>query len=471
MRFLWGLLVLGLLVLAGFVMPHAPHGPASFEVVRSTPAATIDIDSDPGVVGRGDQLSLTIWLNVTGNGQFQRTWMNLTLNTAADPSQNSLAQGPVGWTQPAGCVILVASGWFLQWQCLGLRAGSYVWDVPAYVPGNASVGRYQQVMANTASQSGSAYATGSANVSVWIAGAIVRIVDLDSFPADSARVGDIVRFWINATNEASVNPSEQANGTGTAFNVNISILLDPGLRPGSGIVNLTTHFPSLPPSAVLSVSLEAIVAENLSAGTVVGLRVELSYQDFNGHAIGPIEADSAPLYVVQANVLSTPNLVAGAAIGLGAIVTTLIVLLYMGQRKILIDEAFFMTKGGLLIRHVSRQPDLKKDDDIVASMFVAIQEFVRDSFRREASLDSVAFGRRRAAVVRGELTILAAVISHGDVDYVIPELLAAVRAIETTYWDVLVNWDGNMTRLAGVDEALARLLSGAFRSPWRVQLA
>jgi hypothetical protein len=468
MRLLLGL-VLGLLVLASFAAAPTSRD-ATFPVTKSAPAAAIALDADRGVAGRGDDLNFTVWLNVTGNGQFQKTWLNLTFNTAADPNLNSVVQGPLGWTQPSGCVVLVASGWYLQWQCLGLRAGSYTWGIPAHVTTNATVGRSQQVVATTASQTGSGFATGSANTSVWIAGAVVRIVDIDSSPVDSARVGEVVQFWINATNEASVNSTEAANGTGTAFNVTVTISLDPGLRPGSGQENLTTKLASLPPSAVLSVNLETIVAENLSAGTVVGLSVHLSYEDFNGHAIGPLLAESPPIYVVQASVLSTPNLVAGAAIGLGAVVTTLVVLLYVGQRKILIDEAFFMTKGGILIRHVSRRPDLKKDDDIVASMFVAIQEFVRDSFRREASLDSVAFGRRHAAVVRGELTILAAVISHGDVDYVTPELLAAVRAIETKYWDVLVNWDGNMGRLAGVDQELDRLLSGAFRSPWRVQL-
>lgn len=470
MRLLPGLLLLGLLVLATFAGIPRSREAAPFGLTESALAATLALGADHQVAGRGDLMNFTIWLNVTGGGQFQRTWVNLTFNTAADPNDNSLVQGPMGWAQPSGCVVLVASGWSLAWECLGLRAGSYTWGVPASVPSNATVGRYQRVMASSASETNAGTTTASTNTTIWIAGAVVRLADIDSAPVDSARAGDIVEFWINATNEASVNTTEAANGTGTAFNVTVTIHLDPGLRLGSGSRNLTTRLPSLPPSAVLSVNLETIVAANLTAGTVVGLSVELSYQDFNGHAIGPLHAESPPIYVVQANVLSTPNLVAGAAIGLGAILTTLVLLLYVGQRKILIDEAFFMTKGGVLIRHVSRKPELKKDDDIVASMFVAIQEFVRDSFRREASLDSVAFGRRRAAVVRGELTILAAVISHGDVDYVIPELLAAVRAIETKYWDLLVNWAGNMSQLAGVDKELNRLLGGAFRSPWRVQL-
>lgn len=471
MRSLRGLLLVGLMVLVLFGIAPSPPAPASFAVAASAPAAAINITADRGVVGRGDGLNFTVWLNVSGNGQFQRTWVNVTFNTAPNPNLNGLVQGPTGWTQPSGCSVLVASGWFLRWQCNGLHAGVYVWGVPAYVPSNASVGRYQRVMASTVSQWGTGSASDSANSSVWIAGAIVRVVGVDSQPSESARGGQIVQFWINASNLASMNLPEDANGTGTAFHVVVSIELDPGLRPGQGLVNLTTTSPSLPAGAQLSVSLQAIVADNLTAGTAVGIRISLSYQDFNGHPIGPLEAQSAPLYVVRASVLSTPNLIAGAAIGLVAILATLVVLLYLGQRKIVIDEVFLMTKGGLLIRHVSRTPEVQKDDDIVASMFVAIQEFVRDSFRREASLDAVQFGRRRAAVVRGELTILATVASRGDVEYLIPEMLAATRAIEAHYWDALVAWDGTLRRLGGIDEALTRLLGGEFRSPWRVQLA
>lgn len=469
MRPALGFLILGLALL---VVATAASTPTTrpFDVSARAPSASIAVVSDRPLAGRGDVLNFTVWLNVTGNGQFQRTWVNLTFNTATVPSQNSLVQGPLPWTQPAGCGYTINSSWFLEWQCVGLRAGGYQWSVPAYVPGNATVGHEQRVEASTYSTVGTGNVSASANETVWIAGAVLRIVSIESSPGEAARPGAVIQYWINASNDA--NPSSpDANVTGKAQDVNVTVELDSGLHPGTGFSNLTTHFASLPVGAVLSVNLEAIVAQTVTPGTSVGIRVLITYKDFNGHPIGPLQGESSAIYVVQPNVLSPTNLVAGAAIGLTAILTTLMVLLYAGQRKIVIDEAFLMTKGGLLIRHVSREPGLKKDDDIVASMFVAIQEFVRDSFRHEASLDSVAFGARRAAVVRGEVTILAAVISHGDPEAVTPELLATVRAIESRYWDVLRGWDGNLSRLRGVDEVLAQLMKGEFRAPWRVQLA
>ncbi len=465
-----GLLLLALAAILLLTALPAP-GPRPFPVSASAPSAAVDIVSDRTVAGRGDDLNLTVWLNVTGNGKFQTTWVNVTFDTQADPAQNSLSQGPLAWTQPGVCTVIRASGWFLEWSCASLTAGSYVWGIPASVPEDASVGHYQRVQASTYSTVGAGNVSASANATVWIAGAVLRILNVDSVPTAAIGLGAIVHYWINATNEANVNESVDVPGVGTAFNVTMTVELDPGLQPAPGVGNLTSRFAALAPRANLTVAFDAVVGTNLAPGTNLGVLIVVTYQDFNGHRIGPVEAESDPLYVVQPNVLSTANLVAGAVIALAAVVTSLVVMLYVGQRKIVIDEVFFMTKGGLLIRHASREAELKKDDDLVASMFVAIQEFVRDSFRREASLDSVAFGRRHAAVVRGELTILAAVISHGDAEAVTPELLAAVRAIEAKYWDTLLAWDGSLARLAGLDEILAQLMKGKFRSAWRVQIA
>lgn len=463
------LLFFGLAALLIAATAASPAG-RPFHVAASAPSATVSVGSDHSVAGRGDVLNLTVWLNVTGNGQFQRTWVNVTLNTAAEPSLNSLVQGPLPWTQPTGCVFGPATNWYIVWECDGLKPGMYAWRIPATVPVNATVGHLQRVDVDTFSLFSQGSTSGRANTTVWIAGAVLRIVDVDSVPTDSVRVGGIVHFWVNVTNDANPGPGD-TYGTGTALNATVTIELDPGLQPGEGSANLTTRVRELPPQGVLSANLEAIVAPNLTAGSSVSMRVFVSYEDFNGYAIGPIEGQSSPLYVVRPSPLSTGSLVAGAAIGLGAVLTTLVVLLYVGQRRIVIDEVFFMTKGGILIRHLSREPELRKDDDLVAAMFLAIQEFVRDSFRREAALDAVAFGTRRAAVVRGELTVLAAVTSRGDADAVTPELLAAVRSIEARYWDTLRTWNGNLVRLEGIDGALVRLMKGGFRAPWRVQLA
>ncbi len=129
-----------------------------------------------------------------------------------------------------------------------------------------------------------------------------------------------------------------------------------------------------------------------------------------------------------------------------------------------------MHKSGVLLHQASRV-GTKKDEDLVASMFVAIQEVLRDSFAREAFLDEVSFGTRRAAVVRGDHVILAAIISRGEIEYLVPEMLAAVRAVEATYGAALAHWDGRMARLEGIDRIMNRFLAGGFRGAWRARFA
>lgn len=309
-------LALGLVVLALALATAAQPAARPVTLVASAPTAAVNLTVDRSFVGKGDGLNFSLWLNVTGNGQIPTTWVNVTFSTAPDPNDNGLVQGPGAWTQPSGCTTLLAWGWLLRWQCDGLHAGSYPWRIPATAASNATVGRYQTVVASAASASGTGIAETSANASVWIAGAIVRITSVDSDPTESTRGGQIVAYWVNASNDAPLDVPPDANGTATAYRVTIGIELDPGLRPGQGLVNLTTTFAKVPPGTQLSVSILAIVADNLTAGTAVGIRVRLSYDDFNGHAIGPIEAASSPLYVVRASALSPANLIAGAAIGL-----------------------------------------------------------------------------------------------------------------------------------------------------------
>jgi len=166
MRLAPGLVLLGLVALLVAAAAPAPV-PRPFGLAASAPTAGIEIASDRSVAGRTDRMNFTVWLNVTGNGQFQRTLLNVTFNTQADPRDNAISQGPppLAWTQPSGCVYDVASGWFLAWHCDGLRAGTYVWGIPAYVPDNATVGHYQRVEASTFSTVGGGNVSASANVS------------------------------------------------------------------------------------------------------------------------------------------------------------------------------------------------------------------------------------------------------------------------------------------------------------------
>ena len=455
-----------LLVLAGLCVLAATVGPATTPrefPVHASASAALWLGVDKATVGRNESLEYTIWVNVSGSGQVQSASLNLTFPSYPNQTAPAILLIPGAATVPPGCFRLADDAW----QCFSLRGGNaYRWSIPANVSEDASLGYVQAGNATLVAQTGSASETLTAAAGVYIAGARME-VRISSEPAFAARAGEAVRFWINATNTADVEANQTANST--ANDVILTVALDPWLRLGPGSPPLTKTAANLTPGSTLAYEIQVIVQDNTTPGTLVGIRASLAYEDFNGYPLR-LENRSAPIYIRVGDVVSGPNLIAGAAIGLVAIVATLVVLLYLGQRRLTIEEAFLMHRSGVLLHHVSRNPDLRKDDDLVASMFVAIQEFVRDSFQSEALLDEVSFGGRRAAVVRGEHTVLAAVITRGDVAHLVPQMLAALRAVESTYGHVLDAWDGHMARLAGVDRILNRFLAGGFRSAWRARL-
>ncbi len=151
------------------------------------------------------------------------------------------------------------------------------------------------------------------------------------------------------------------------------------------------------------------------------------------------------------------------AFGILTIVVAIALSAGLGERRIVIDEVFLMHRSGILIQHMSRGAELRKDDDLVASMFVAIQDFVRDSFDTKATLDEMSFGGRKAAVLRGEHVILAALTSKGNPRYLFPQMKGVERALERAHGPALVDWDGRLTSLDQVGPILQSFLRGGFR--------
>jgi len=460
------LLVFAAIAIAGGLV-QGPTRDASFVLQPSAPTAGLALLTDHNVSGRGDAVAFLLWLNVSGSGQFQEVRVNLSLEIL-NGTDVATPLDAAAISEPGACVRTRTAASTLDWRCYGVRIGSYAWRVATSVDNRTEVGRWQNGTATALAIAGGSSSTLRSSAPLWIAGADLDLT-VSSNPTQAAHAGDLIDFWINVTNNAE-NVPEGLEATAVAYNVSLTIILDPLLRLGPGSANLTVFLASLTAGSVIPRNIETIIAETAPPGSSIQIHILLTYQDFNLHRIGPVERASTPIYIALGEFASAPNLVAGAAIGLTAIVATLVVLVYVGQRKIVIDEAFLMHRSGALLYQASRA-GTKKDEDLIASMFVAIQEFLRDSFAREAYLDEVSFGRRRAAVVRGDYVILAAILSRGEVEYLVPEMLAAVRAVETAYGAVLSRWDGRMAHLEGIERIVDRFLAGGFRGAWRARFA
>lgn len=119
---------------------------------------------------------------------------------------------------------------------------------------------------------------------------------------------------------------------------------------------------------------------------------------------------------------------------------------------------------GLLLRHVSRDPNASPDSDLISGMLTAIRDFVQDAFARgkkEGQLEEIQYGERRILIEAAQHAYLAVVVDGiepaGFRDEMRHRLMEVVHAHEKT----LRHYDGDPTPLASVEESLRSLMMAA----------
>jgi hypothetical protein len=136
----------------------------------------------------------------------------------------------------------------------------------------------------------------------------------------------------------------------------------------------------------------------------------------------------------------------------------------ISRRPMVIDEVFLMTIDGRLIRHETRRLKPEVDKDILAGMLVAVQSFIKDSFRGEpGALDEMKFGELNLQVGRGKYLILAVLISGQDIEGIRRQIVKMVRDIESNHESILKDWDGNLEKVEPIKKYLDDFLSGKYR--------
>jgi hypothetical protein len=134
------------------------------------------------------------------------------------------------------------------------------------------------------------------------------------------------------------------------------------------------------------------------------------------------------------------------------------------QRNTAIEDIFLLHRSGLLLKHYTRRLRPNVDSDVLSGMLVAVQDFIKDSFRGEkGGLNEIRFGEIRIVVIEGKWTILAAVVRGARPFDIQPELSAALTDLETKYADPLIDWDGTMDQITDVDGIMGELLEGKYR--------
>jgi hypothetical protein len=165
----------------------------------------------------------------------------------------------------------------------------------------------------------------------------------------------------------------------------------------------------------------------------------------------------------------SPVVLYGAIAAIVAMLVVLLLFLLAKRKKkaalenTVIDEVFFMYGDGRLIKHFTRRLKPDMDEDILGSMLVAVQDFIKDSFRdQEGILDEMKFGRFQVLLGRGKHIILATIVLGDEVEPFRPQVQKCVEDIEEHYGDVLENWDGEMSTVRGAAKYIMDLIDGRY---------
>ena len=127
--------------------------------------------------------------------------------------------------------------------------------------------------------------------------------------------------------------------------------------------------------------------------------------------------------------------------------------------KTVVDEVFVMTPSGVLMKHYSRRLRPDRDEDILAGMLTAVQNFVRESFDTAGGrLNEIRFENYDIIITYGDNLVLAAVISTKNPQKLKEKLSDATMEIEKQYGDRLKNWNGDLSQLSPIDTVMRRFL-------------
>jgi hypothetical protein len=130
----------------------------------------------------------------------------------------------------------------------------------------------------------------------------------------------------------------------------------------------------------------------------------------------------------------------------------------------IVDEVFLMTPTGMLLKHYTRRLRPDQDQDIMAGMLTAVQNFVRDSFDEAGGkLNEIKFENYDILISHSKNVVIAAIISTKKPERLRLQLKIATDDLERQYGEQISHWSGDKKELGDVDLIMKKFLSGKYR--------
>ncbi len=130
----------------------------------------------------------------------------------------------------------------------------------------------------------------------------------------------------------------------------------------------------------------------------------------------------------------------------------------------IVDEVFLMTPTGMLLKHYTRRLRPDQDQDIMAGMLTAVQNFVRESFDEAGGkLNEIKFENYDILISHSKNVVIAAIISTKKPERLRIQLKTATDDLEKEFGEKISHWSGDKKELGDVDLIMKRFLSGKYR--------
>lgn len=116
-----------------------------------------------------------------------------------------------------------------------------------------------------------------------------------------------------------------------------------------------------------------------------------------------------------------------------------------------IDEIFLIYHDGRQIYHESRRAVQNVDDMILSGMLMAVQTFIKDSFRYDdVDLGKLEFGTHKLIIEKGDYIFLVTILTGKIPSDMRVHMKEIVKIIEEKHKNKLENWDGNMNDMQDI---------------------
>jgi hypothetical protein len=202
-----------------------------------------------------------------------------------------------------------------------------------------------------------------------------------------------------------------------------------------------------------------ILIFNYPEGTpsdVVTITVDDGQQETSGDVVvgNPVSVPTPPTIW---DLIPWPWLFAFFALALACVFA-----IYKKKSQYRVLNAFCIHDMGLPIAHVSRESSTELDDIVVSGMFTAVQDFINDSLdgksiKDDWELDEMRFGEHKILIERIP-DLYFAVIFEGNGGKLRNRINNLIEDIEEDYRDELDNWDGDLSKIAGIRDLMMGLI-------------